>query len=175
MAFVVIVALVVAGILPSPALGAMRRSSRTDGADGQLAGRLVALGLGAGLSVAGALAVAAEVCGGATGTALRRVVHASRRGGLAPVVPEADPSLRPLLAVLARAMATGSPVVAEVHAHLREADRDRRAAALVRAKAMPVRLTLPLTLLILPGCVLLLVGPAVLESFASLPGGGLLP
>ncbi len=168
----VIAALLVAGIVPPPR---RRRRPAVEPVDAVTVGRLVVLALGAGLSVHGALAVAADEVPGATRRALRSVLHGARHVGLAGMLPDAPAELRPLLSVLARAMAVGSPVITELSSHLREVDRERRAGALASARSLPVRLTLPLTLLILPGCVLLLVGPALLDAVASLPGGGFIP
>jgi hypothetical protein len=47
------------------------------------------------------------------------------------------------------------------------AERSRR---LERARSLPVRLIIPITLLVLPGMVLLLYAPSLLRLFADLSG-----
>jgi hypothetical protein len=70
--------------------------------------------------------------------------------------------------VVARAAAVGAPVAAEVAAHLREVDRDRRSRALASTRSLAVRLALPLTLLVLPGVLLLTVAPTLVATLADL-------
>jgi hypothetical protein len=166
------VAVLVALLLAANRLPARRRRAAMD-VDGDGAARLVLLALRAGESVHGALALAAEEADPATSAGLRRVAHVARASGLAAALLDADPSLGPMLEVLARAEAVGSPVAAELAGHLRQSDRDRHMAAVARARSAPVRLALPLTLLILPGVVLMTVGPSILSTIADLvePGG----
>jgi hypothetical protein len=152
--------------------GRLRRR-RAPAVDGDAAARLVLLALRAGESVQGAIALAAEEADPVTGAALRRVAHRSRVAGLAGALSGAGTGLAPMIEVLARSEAVGSPVAAELASHLRQSDRDEHMAAVARARSAPVRLALPLTLLILPGVVLMTVGPSIVATVAELiePGG----
>jgi hypothetical protein len=92
------------------------------------------------------------------------VLRRSVRGGLGQALAAADGHGRRLYAGAARAVVTGAPLVPAVDAFVREAVAERRAADLESARRLPVRLMLPLALLILPGFVLLTVGPTVLAA-----------
>lgn len=152
-----------------------RRRRRSEGVDAPLVGRLVLVGLGAGLSVEGAIELAADEADPVSAVAVRRVAHRARHAGVGAAADGADPELVPLLRVLARAAAVGAPVAAEVAAHLREVDRDRRSRALASTRSLAVRLALPLTLLVLPGVLLLTVAPTLVATLADLGGPAGLP
>lgn len=152
-----------------------RRARRSGPVDAPLVGRLVLVGLGAGLSVEGAIELAADEADPVTAAAVRRVAHRARHAGIGAAVDDADAALVPLLRVLARAAAVGAPVAAEVAAHLREVDRDRRARALAATRSLAVRLALPLTLLVLPGVLLLTVAPTLVATLADLADPAGLP
>ena len=94
------------------------------------------------------------------GDLLRRAA----RDGLGHALAAADGRGRPLYAGAARAVVTGAPLAPAVDAVVREAIAGQRAADLEAARRLPVRLMLPLALLILPGFVLLTVGPTVLAG-----------
>jgi pilus assembly protein TadC len=61
-------------------------------------------------------------------------------------------------------------MVQAVASYLAEMRLARRTAALEKARRLPVTLMVPLGLLILPGFVLLFVGPVLLGSIAELAG-----
>jgi tight adherence protein C len=137
-------------------------------ADVVLLADLLALGLGAGLSLPLALdeacpeldpALAAEVL------ALRRAMD---RLGVAAALAGATGRGERLYRLTARAAATGAPLAAAVEAFAAERRHAEQARHLESARRLPVRLLLPLALLILPGFVVLVVGPALLESLARL-------
>lgn len=90
--------------------------------------------------------------------------------GLTSAVEECRGDIRSLVAQLARAQKSGSPVAETVRALLDAdiaADRARR---MERARSLPVRLIIPITLLVLPGMVLLLYAPSLLRLLADLSG-----
>lgn len=151
------------------------RRSPTESVDASLAGRLVLLGLRSGLSAHGALASASHLAPSATGKAIRSAAHRAAVDGFDAAADGSD-ELRPMLLVVARAVAVGAPVTAELAAHLGDVAREDHQRRLARAKSLPVRLAIPLTLLVLPGVVLLTVGPSLLGSLADLADpGSLLP
>ncbi len=165
------------GLAAVLALGAWRLSRRfhrrrvakaAAEADVVLLADLLALGLGAGLSLPLALEEAArEVDPGLAAEvgALRRSMD---RLGVAAALAGAAGLGERLYRLTARAAATGSSLTAAVEAFAAERRHAEHARRVEAARRLPVRLLLPLALLILPGFVVLVVGPALLESLARL-------
>jgi tight adherence protein C len=137
-------------------------------ADVVLLADLLALGLGAGLS----LPLALDEAAGEVDPALAAEVGALRRAmdrlGVAAALAGASGRGERLYRLTARAAATGAPLTAAVEAFAAECRHAEHARHLEAARRLPVRLLLPLALLILPGFVVLVVGPALLESLARL-------
>ncbi len=156
----------------SPLVATIRRlaapSERTD-IDGDLLllSRLVLLGLGAGSTLPGAIrAAAAELPGPVSADALD-VLRRSTVGGAEGFVDAAGPS-RPLFVAIGRAATTGAPMGPAV-AHLVDELHDaRRARAVAAARRLPVKLLFPLALLILPGFLLMTLGPTVVDGLRRL-------
>ncbi len=101
---------------------------------------------------------------------LRTVARVGRVSGLVAAIPYGDSDLRPVVAQLARAQRSGASLSDAVRRMLEielAADRSRRIA---RARALPVRLMIPVTLLMLPGLVLLVYAPTLLGMFEDLTG-----
>jgi pilus assembly protein TadC len=90
--------------------------------------------------------------------------------GLVTALQYADDGLRPVVAQLARAQRSGASLSGAVRKMLESelaADKARRIA---RARTLPVRLMVPVTLLMLPGLVLALYAPSLLGMFEDLTG-----
>lgn len=129
---------------------------------------LLLVELRSGLSVLAALNGVSEFLPGYE--SLRRVSRLSRVTGLVGALPYADDRLRPMVAQLARAQRSGASLGGAVRQMLESelaADRSRRIA---RARTLPVQLMIPVTLLMLPGLVLLLYAPSLLSMFGDLTG-----
>lgn len=126
---------------------------------------LVSVGLHAGLSLRGALATAADTLG-PSAQPIRRVLREGALTGTGHALAAATGPLAGLLRRLAEAERTGAPVLATIGAFEREHEAQARARMVERARKLPIRLTVPLTLLVLPGSVLALLGPTVLELLA---------
>jgi len=130
---------------------------------------MVGLALSAGLTLSQALRAARShvhpQLGREVDDLLRRAVH----GGLATALAAAGGHAHRLYVVAARAVVTGAPLAPAVDSFLREAVAEQRAVRLEAARRLPVRLMLPLALLILPGFVLLTVGPTVLRPRPNMP------
>lgn len=145
-------------------LAARRRAARRASGDLALLGELVLVGLTAGLGLSAALELAAGEVAAPLSAELRAVLRRSKRCGLAAALAGADGYGRRLYLLLARAAqsgaATADAVAAFVHEQ-RDAERSRR---LEEARRLPVRLMVPLALLILPGFVILTVGPTMVAS-----------
>jgi len=129
---------------------------------------LVALGLGAGLSLPAALDEAAGEVAGPLAAEVRHLRRAMDRLGVAAALATVEGRGERLYRLTARAAATGAPLAAAVEAFAAERRHAEQARQVERARRLPVRLLLPLALLILPGFVVLVVGPALLESLARL-------
>jgi hypothetical protein len=90
--------------------------------------------------------------------------------GLTAAVEECHGAIRSLMAQLARAQRSGSAVADTVRSLLDADIAAERSRRLERARSLPVRLIIPITLLVLPGMVLLLYAPSLLRLFADLSG-----
>lgn len=129
---------------------------------------LVVLGVTAGLSLRAAFAEAGRHVGGVLGGEVETVLGEMDRIGAAGALASAGGRLAELGRVVAGAALSGAPVagaVAGFAAARRHAEHAAQAAA---ARRLPVRLLVPLALLILPGFVVLTVGPALLQALARL-------
>lgn len=129
---------------------------------------LLLVQLRSGLSV---LAALNEVSAALPGQrSLRSVARVARVSGLVSSLPLADDTLRPVLAQLARAQSTGASLSGVVRRMLDGELAARRAKQIARARTLPIRLMIPVTLLMLPGLVLLLYAPSLLGMFEDLTG-----
>lgn len=135
-----------------------------------LLARIVLVGLTAGLPLVSALDLARGFVRGDVAMETAAVIRRSRRQGTALAMAGSGPLTRPLLSRLAMATASGAPVAEAVADHLSEMRQLRRTAALERVRRLPVTLMIPLGILILPGFVVLFVGPILFRSFGSLVG-----
>lgn len=129
--------------------------------EAQLA-ELAALGLTAGLTFPAAVKAATQAVPGTESTRLRR---AGRIQADPASVPPDDPGL---FLVARRALATGAPLAPAVSGYATALRNEERSRQLTAARRLPVKLLFPLALLILPGFLLLTVGPAVLGSIERL-------
>lgn len=101
---------------------------------------------------------------------LRRVARVATVSGLASAIAVAGSAIEPLIAQLARAEASGAPIAAVLRAMLERDLASEKARRIARARSLPVRLMIPVTLLMLPGLVLLLYAPSLLGLFTELTG-----
>jgi hypothetical protein len=69
---------------------------------------------------------------------------------------------------VAGSVVSGASVAPVLAGFLHERAADEKAARMARARRLPIRLTIPLTLLILPGWVLLFIGPPFVRGIADL-------
>jgi tight adherence protein C len=139
---------------------------------------LLALAVGAGLSVPAALPVVAPVAPASLRTELFRVVDAVAGGrpcdeAVVGLGARWGPPARPLVHALADHLRYGSAVLPALERVAVEARTRRRRAAETRARKLPVLLLFPLVLCILPAFGLLTVAPLVAGTFDSLRGGHL--
>ncbi|MEE8331889.1 MAG: type II secretion system F family protein [Acidimicrobiia bacterium] len=133
-----------------------------------LFGELISLGLSAGLPFLGAVSLASSEMSGEVASEVRAVMRASQLSGASVALAAAPGHTAPLFRLVARAVATGAPVGPGVAGFVLDARRERQATRIAAAKRLPVRLLVPLTLLILPGFVVLTLGPALLSGVERL-------
>lgn len=162
------------GLVGLTAIGWRRRPRRPEvdeAAQQALAARIVLVGLTAGIPLLGALELAVGRTRGKVAEELSLVTRRSRREGVSQALTHwTGPTTNPLLARLAMSAASGAPMAEAVTAYLAELRLARRTVSLERARRLPVTLMIPLGLLILPGFVLLFVGPILLGSLTELAG-----
>jgi pilus assembly protein TadC len=89
-------------------------------------------------------------------------------GGAAAALATHDGPLSGVSRALATAASSGAPAIATLQAYLDVESHRRHAAAVEAARKLPVRMLVPLTLLVLPGFVLVTVAPLVIDSLARL-------
>ena len=144
------------------------RSKRVTNPPVRLVMLLLLVELRSGLSVLASLQAVAEAL--PVYTELRQVSRLETVSGLTTAIESADPQLRPVIAHLARAQRSGASLSETVRRLLDRdlaADRTRR---LVKARSLPVKLMIPITLLMLPGLVLLIYAPTLFGLFSDLTG-----
>ena len=146
-----------------------RRVSREAAqADVALLAELVGVALTAGLSLHAALATARPYLGWELTDEIDGVLRRARGSGLGAVLSESEGAGQDLYRMAARAVSTGAPLVAAVDGFVHERLSGERAARLAEARRLPVRLMVPLALLILPGFVLMTLAPALASTLDRL-------
>lgn len=165
----------VAGGMPVALAGAMlaflaagRRKRQPPSHGARLVLLLLLVELRSGLSVLGALQQVARAL--PHHRDLRRVVRVATVSGLTAAIPHAGVSLRPMVAQLARAQRSGASLDGAARRLLEQDLAGEKARRLARARSLPVRLMLPVTLLMLPGLVLLLYAPSLIRLLDDLTG-----
>ena len=115
----------------------------------------------------GAVEAAARYVGPALASQVRGTLRHSA-GGTAVSFESAAGDAEGLFRLAGRAAATGAPLLPAVGAYAAELRSEARTRSLAAARRLPVRLLFPLTLLILPGFLILTVGPTVLSGVRRL-------
>lgn len=129
---------------------------------------LAAICLTGGLNIATSLRIAAEAGGGPIARELEQILAIARIDGMGEAMATARGGGARLYETVSRAGATGGPMLQSVRVLADELWAEHAAAAVEKARKLPVALLLPLTLLILPGFLLLTIAPAVLDAFSRL-------
>ena len=129
---------------------------------------LVLVELRSGMSVLGALHGASRSL--PDDEDLARLVRLGLVAGLRAALDESDARLRPLLLALVRAQHTGASLTESVRRLIDDEIRTERTDAVSRARRLPVRLMIPITLLMLPGLILVIYAPGLLAMFDQLTG-----
>jgi Flp pilus assembly protein TadB len=126
---------------------------------------LVALGMTGGLAFPQAAAFAASIVGGPVGAELDRCV----RSGTSGVQAASDvPAIEAMTLVARRSDASGSALGPELRRTASLIRSERAVSERERLARLPVKLLFPLAFAILPGFILMTVGPAVISGIARL-------
>lgn len=151
-------------------LQARQVAAQAKQADGDVAllADLLGLGLTAGLSLRAALDIAEPHVAAPLQGDLVAMRMRIDRAGLSAGLSGTRGRLEDLARVAAGAAVSGAPLAPAIAAFSKARRHADHATRMERARRLPVRLLLPLALLILPGFVLLAVGPAVLQGLARL-------
>ncbi len=154
-------------------LGARRVSTvvMATGADGAQATAIssTALGVGAGLSFVQAASLAADHADPEVAARIRRSLRrAFASGSLDGAAGDVKDPIGRMFRVASHAEETGAPLRTALDALVREVQSERDTNTEERLARLPVKLVIPLALMILPGFVLLAVGPAVVGGLSRL-------
>ena len=141
-----------------------RRDDRQADRDVAVLARGMYVAVSAGLSVTAALSVASIGLSRVIEEEVRALIRAARSEGMALALAEAPGRCGKLFGLLARAQSTGASVADAIAGYVDEQRESHRLEVTEAARRLPIKLTVPLALLILPGFVVLTVGPSVLES-----------
>lgn len=101
---------------------------------------------------------------------LQVVARVAVVSGLTAAIGHASNEIRPVVAQLARAQRSGSSISQTVRRLLEDDLAEERSRRLARARSLPTRLMVPVTLLMLPGLVVLLYAPSLLGLYRDLIG-----
>jgi len=165
-------------VLPAAAVGALvasvrrwrrkRRLADSQASDAAALCDLVAIALTGGLSLSASLALAAEGVGGEVEREVAAVLRRSRVDGMAVAMSRANGAGKRLYRVLGKASVSGAEVAEVVRRLADETNAEQATARLEAVRRVPVLVLLPLTLLILPGFLLLAIAPAIVDAFSRL-------
>lgn len=142
-----------------------RRRPRRREVDVVAVATLLLVRVGAGIPLIPALAGAAG-----DDPEFEAVVRRARRLGSAAALASASGPMAPLLHRLADAAISGAPPEPAIRSFLDSERRRRHTLAIEKSRRLPVRLMVPMTLLVLPGFVLMVYGPAFISLIGDLIG-----
>lgn len=128
---------------------------------------LTAIALAGGLGIRRSLELAGATVGGPIGREVAAVLNLIRIEG-SVVLASVDGIAVLLYRTLGRAALSGAPLLESIDRLAEQLNSDQTAAREQAVRRLPIVMLFPLTLLILPGFVLLTVAPALLESFGRL-------
>ncbi len=152
------------GVAAAAVVHRRRRRPEAGDADVALLAELVSLGLSAGLSFPEALANGASHVTTPLRTDVESAIRAGRGPGLSVALEHAGGPARPLYRAVARALRTGAPVDGAVRRLVEDLRAEERTKARERARRLPVKMLFPLALLILPGFLVVTIGPTLLAA-----------
>lgn len=148
------------------------RSSRSD-TDGDAVrfGRLLIVAMTSGLGLAESWDVAIRYTGGVVGAEATELARRARAVGLATELRRVGGALEPIASRIAQAQLVGAPIVPAIRAAVERLRLESRARRIERIRTLSVRLTVPVSLFLLPGFLLVVVMPYLWEGVGAVfPG-----
>lgn len=149
-------------------LAARRRAARAARRDEVLLAHALLVALSGGLTVAVGLHVVRDHLAPGLAESTDQVLRRATSDGLGAALQAAEGPGARLFHDLGAAHASGAPLVVALGARARELHERSRTEALQAARQLPVKMTFPLTLLMVPGFVILTIGPTIVSAFRSL-------
>ncbi len=128
------------------------------------------IGLSGGLSPAAALETSRKMLGSGLGEEVDTILRRSVRQGLASSLLNSTGVGGRLFRQVGAAQLSGAPLSLALTALASEQRAAARARAMEAARRLPVKMMVPITLLMLPGLLILMVGPLVLPAVVRLLG-----
>lgn len=137
-------------------------------------GRLLIVALSAGLGLAEGWDLAARYSGGMAAREATELARRALTSGLAAELRKSEGSLAPIASSISQAQLVGAPLLPAIRGAVQRLRSESRARRIERIRTLSVKLTLPVSLLLLPGFLLVVVLPHLLDGVAGvLAGGGL--
>jgi len=155
-------------LVGSPRLRIRRRQPQPAADDLIVLATLLSLGLDAGMTPGAAIAWARPYLHPALAGGVTVVGRRAQLDGLAVGLRSAGGYVSDLFASLARAVETGAALAPVLDTYQAGLAAEARAQAEARLRRLPVKLVFPLALLMLPGLVLMVSGPALVDVFGRL-------
>ncbi len=155
------------------ALGRLGRRATPSPADPLDVAQLLIVCLSAGRPLGNALETVRDRLGSERVRDVDDIIGRSRLIGLGRALAETRGPLSDLAGRLARSHLTGAPAISTVAAYVTSVHDARRSRAVEEARTLGVRLIFPVSLLLLPGFVAIVIGPYVFDQFGSLFGSAL--
>lgn len=146
----------------------LRRSTGISPDDVVAFGELVSLAMSSGASPIAAVSAARKYGPASIAGEVDRILRRSSAGHAAAVFRGHVGAVTPIITPIGHALATGAPLGLRVEVALTELRADVHASKVARLRRLPVRLLFPLTLLILPGFMVLTLGPSLLATLDRL-------
>lgn len=162
------IGLAAGGVVLARKLRARAERARMVDEEAAALAELTVIGLTGGLGIQTSLEIAARSVGGTVQAEVAALLRQARVGGLALTMGGAGGIGRDLYRAIGRAVATGSSLGETVTRIAHEANAEVVAARMQGVRRLPVMMLFPLTLLILPGFLLLTIAPALLAAFSRL-------
>lgn len=129
---------------------------------------LLAVAIRAGVPLGLAFEVAAREVGTPVEGEVDALLRSARLRGLAVALTETTGLLGRLASHLARAQVSGASMASAIETFLTSLRDEEQARLAERARTLPVKLILPISLLLLPGFVALVLGPYVIDQLGGL-------
>ncbi len=129
---------------------------------------LTAIALTGGLGLQPALAIAACHVGGDVEEEIEGLLRRGRIVGIATAMAAAEGAGSRLYRIIGRAARSGSPLREPIARLADDIESELETDELARVRRLPITMLFPLTMLILPGFMLLAIAPSILDAFDRL-------